>query len=72
MIIMIYRSKDGDVIDDLCYQVYADSRLTPEIYNANPNLASLGPVLPGGLEITLPDELQLETPTKLPKTNLFD
>ena len=51
---MEYRSKDGDVVDRIAFKA-GDGRLSAEaIYDANPGLAALGPVLPSGVMITLP------------------
>jgi len=49
-----YRSKDGDVLDDICYRHYASSDVIVSILDANPHLADLGAVLAGGVIIKLP------------------
>jgi phage tail protein X len=40
-----YTTKAGDVVDEIAFIVY----------DANPGLADLGPILPAGIVITLPD-----------------
>lgn len=66
-----YRTKDGDVVDDICYRQYGRSEYTPEVYLANPGLAEYGPVLPAGLFIQLPEIAPPEI-QELPKISLFD
>ncbi|AZB63852.1 phage tail protein [Cereibacter sphaeroides] len=52
-----YRSKDGDTADGIAWQVYGrqDGRLVEALLEANPGLADLGPVLPAGLRLSIPD-----------------
>ncbi len=53
---MKYRTKDGDVLDALCAKHYGDTPYRVEgVIAANPGLAALGPVLPSGLIIELPE-----------------
>ena len=52
----IYITKDGDVVDLICYRHYGRTAdVTEAVLAANPGLAELGPVLDAGIEITLPD-----------------
>jgi len=52
---MIYRTKDGDVLDHVCAKHYGDAPYRVEdVLDANPGLATHGPVMPSGLLITLP------------------
>lgn len=52
---MIYRTKDGDVLDLICRTYYAGAPHSVEaVYAANPGLAAYGPVLPAGVLIDLP------------------
>ena len=49
---------DGDFLDDLVAQHYgvgAVSAALNAVLAANPGLAAMGPVLPAGVEIVLPD-----------------
>jgi phage tail protein X len=49
------RTKEGDRLDVLCYQVYKTTRTTVEIVlTENPHLADYGALLPEGLLITFP------------------
>ena len=57
-----YRTKDGDMVDHICWKHYGRSSGTVEaVLEANPGLADAGPVLPGGLVVTLPDLDAAET-----------
>lgn len=51
----IYRTVDGDVIDAICKEHYGSEAHATKVYEANPGLARLGPTLPKGLEIVLPE-----------------
>ncbi|WP_240810493.1 tail protein X [Formicincola oecophyllae] len=42
------------------------------VYNANPGLADYGPILPGGLAITLPDGLGAAPPATNQAVRLWD
>ena len=62
-----YRTVDGDMIDEICKRHYGREDMVVAIYEVNPGLASLGPVLPKGILIELPDqpEKPLRTPIRL-------
>lgn len=51
-----YRSKDGDVLDQIVRAHYgsAGPDVMAAVLDANPDLAKLGPVLPAMVDITLP------------------
>lgn len=53
----IYITKDGDVADWVAWKHYGSltDRQLEQVLDANPGLADRGPVLPGGVEIVLPD-----------------
>jgi len=51
-----YRTKDGDMLDVICRNYYGDDhRYVEAVLEANSELAGLGPKLPSGLIIELPD-----------------
>ena len=52
----VYRTIDGDMIDVICKAHYGSEDMTVAVYEANPGLAALGPVLPLGLLVDLPDQ----------------
>lgn len=63
---MIYRTKDGDVLDQVCAKHYGDAPYSVEgVLAANPGLAAHGPVLSSGIFIELPavEETAQEKPT---------
>lgn len=51
-----YATKYGDMLDAICDEYYQGRKGATElVLNANPGLASLGPVYPVGIIIELPD-----------------
>lgn len=51
-----YRAEEGDTLDFICWKFYGQQSGAVElVLDANPGLASLGPVLPVNTTITLPD-----------------
>lgn len=51
-----YNTKDGDVLDDICYRFYGHLDGTVEkVLEANDFLGFQPPVLPAGLKIQLPE-----------------
>ena len=63
---MKYRTRDGDVLDAVCARHYGDTpHRVEDVIAANPGLAALGPVLPSGVIIELPEvkDAALERPT---------
>lgn len=47
----------GDTLDRVCWRVLGTTEggVVEQAYALNPGLAALGPVLPEGTEVTLPD-----------------
>lgn len=66
-----YRSKDGDTVDEIIWRYYGNQvRGAMEIVlEANPGLADLGPVLPVGTVVQLPE---IETPKEVESVSLWD
>jgi phage tail protein X len=52
----LYRTRDGDMVDAICQAHYGSEGMVEQVYEANPDLAELGPVLPLGLVLNLPEE----------------
>ena len=68
---MIYRTKDGDVLDQVCAKHYGDTPYSVEdVLAANPGLAALGPVMQSGILIELP--LVEESAPEAPTIRLWD
>jgi phage tail protein X len=53
---MTYRTNEGDMVDAICMDTYGSETMATAVYEANPRLAKLGPVLPKGLELILPEQ----------------
>lgn len=64
-----YRTRDGDVLDAICWRHYGRENAVVDVMKANPGLSEIGPVLPSGIQITLPD---LATPITKEVTSLWD
>jgi len=58
---MIEAARAGETIDAICWRVFGRTdRVTEQALALNPGLAMLGPVLPAGTPVTLPDALEAE------------
>lgn len=49
-----YRTKQGDVLDQLCYERYGNEHQVVSVLDANPGLADYPPTLPMGVSIYFP------------------
>lgn len=62
-----YQTKAGDVLDEIVARVYGrTSGIVEEVLEVNRSLAlsSLGPILPGGLTLSLPEIPEPEQETR--------
>lgn len=52
-----YRSKAGDTVDVIVWRAYGrqNDGIVERVLQANPGVADLGPVLPDGEQIALPE-----------------
>ncbi|MEQ5834232.1 tail protein X [Marinobacter sp. NFXS9] len=58
------RAIQGDTVDRICYRHYGyTAGVTEAVYEANPGLAELGPILPTGTKVTLPEVAEAPTRT---------
>lgn len=49
-------ANQGDIVDAICWRYYGRTAgVTEAVLDANPGLADLGPVIPHGTAVTLPD-----------------
>ena len=56
---MLVRANQGETLDALCWRVLGrTASVTETALAANPGLADLGPVLPLGTIVSLPDDVQ--------------
>ena len=54
---MNIRSIQGDTIDLICYRYYGKTAgVTEQVIEANPELVNIGPELPNGTEVYLPEQ----------------
>lgn len=51
----VYRTKAGDTVDAIAWKHYGREAAAGDILEANRRLADLGPGLPAGVEVILPD-----------------
>ncbi|SEO69296.1 tail protein X [Aquisalimonas asiatica] len=52
----VYRAKEGEMVDEICHMYYGKTRgVVERVLAANKGLASLGPRLPAGTLVELPD-----------------
>ncbi|WP_456295285.1 tail protein X [Vibrio sp. AK197] len=52
---IIYQTRDGDVLDDICWRYYERVNVVIDVLNANPGIVEYGAVLPKGLKLVLPE-----------------
>jgi len=58
------RALQGDTVDRICYRYYGyTAGVTEAVLKANPGLAELGPVLPMGTKVMLPEVAEQQTKT---------
>lgn len=52
-----YRAKEGETLDLICWHIYGrgTAGTVEQVLEANPGLAALGPILPVGTLVTLPE-----------------
>ena len=53
--VIIYRCQEGDTLDRICWLHYGRESAVPRVIEANPGISDLGPYLPAGTLVTLPD-----------------
>ena len=52
----VYTTREGEMVDSAVHAYYGRTRgVVERVFAANPGLAALGPVLPMGTRITMPD-----------------
>ena len=56
---IIYTTKDGDVLDQICQNYYGKtSKIVEQVIEANPHIVELDAIFEVGIKITLPDIIQ--------------
>lgn len=71
---MDVRAHQGDTLDSLCWRHLGTSAAVEAALELNPGLAALGPVLPNGHPVTLPDQspLAAQSTQTTPLLQLWD
>ena len=65
----IYRTREGDMLDAICFKHYGRESAVTEVMKSNPGLADYGPILPSGLSIKMPE---LSAPVVKKGSSLWD
>lgn len=53
---IVYTTKDGDVLDQICQNYYGKtSKIVEQVIEVNPHIVELEAVFEAGIKITLPD-----------------
>lgn len=68
----MYRTREGDVLDAICWRHYGRESAVPAVLEANRELATYGPVLPAGVLIVLPALAESDTLSDVPTVRLWD
>lgn len=51
------RAQQGDTVDAICWRYYGRTAgVVEQVLDANPGLADLGPVIPHGTQVLLPEQ----------------
>lgn len=59
---MKIRAQQYDTVDAICWRHYGRTQgMTEAVLVANPGLADVGPILPHGLEVELPEKVSSPT-----------
>lgn len=57
---MIATALDGETVDEICWRALGRTKaVTEQVLALNPGLAALGPRLPAGTQVTLPETADL-------------
>lgn len=65
----VYRTRDGDVLDAICFAHYGTEQVVIQVLDANTGLADVGVSYSAGVDIILPD---IELPKDEPEVGLWD
>lgn len=67
---MKVRARQGDTIEAICWRHHKTTSIAVQVMELNPQLATIGAVLPEGTLVTLPDAVTTANTKKL--TQLWD
>lgn len=58
-------AREGETVDEVCWRVLGRTGgVTEQVLALNPGVAALGPKLPGGTVLALPDQAAAQTATR--------
>lgn len=58
----VYLTREGDILDAICHTELGADAFAPQLLDAHPRLAELGPIYPAGLALFLPARDRLVAP----------
>lgn len=62
---MIVTARAGETVDQICWRALGRTRdVTEQVLELNPGLAALGPLLPAGTEVELPEPSRAVAPRR--------
>lgn len=71
---MIYKTKENDVLDGILWQIFGfcNEALLQDTYSLNPGLCNYGAILPAGLSVVVPAEVQSQATDQDKGVKLWD
>lgn len=66
----VYLTAEGEMLDQICARELGSDALAPQVLDAHPRLAELGPIYPAGLALFLPAPDRL-APATAPRITLW-
>ncbi len=64
-------AQQGDTVDQLCHRHLGRTDIVEDVLERNPGLAAMGPILPRGTRVDLPDSATITAPLP-PTIQLWD
>lgn len=62
---MIVIARSGETVDEICWRALGRTRdVTEQVLELNPGLAALGPHLPAGTQVELPEPARAAAPRR--------
>lgn len=58
--VTIYITRDGDVLDEICWRFYGNTDNLINVYKENPGLSDMGTHYESGIEIKLPEITEMQ------------
>lgn len=61
---MIVTARDRETVDAICWRALGRTDLVEQVLKLNPGLAEIGPLLPAGTKIVLPEPVRAVVPVR--------